>query len=70
MGRRRRHAVRIALAGVLLTLYAGSAYASHWATNGWYDRHYNYPPVPNGYTAIVNVFGRPCNSNAYYNSFY
>lgn len=34
--------------------------AGHFAANGWWDRHYNYPPRPVGRTEIVNTFGQPC----------
>ena len=37
----------------------------HYATQGWRDHHTGYPPVPSGYTAIVNTFGQPCNANAH-----
>jgi hypothetical protein len=43
---------------------AGPAVAWHYHQQGWRDQHRNYPPRPNGYHQIVNVFGEPCNANA------
>lgn len=54
---------------VLLLVYAGAARASDFATDGWYDRHYNYPPVPSGLAAINNVFGQPCSASSNFNQF-
>ena len=34
--------------------------AWHWASQGWRDRHVNYPRRPSGYRQIVGTFGRPC----------
>jgi hypothetical protein len=57
------------LAGAVLAIIAiaPSADAYHFYSEGWRDQHYRYPPVPSGYSQIVNVFGQPCNSNATYN---
>jgi hypothetical protein len=55
---------------VWLLAAAGPAVAGHWAANGWWDRHYNYPPRPSGYSAIVDRFGPPCNDNARFNREY
>lgn len=49
---------------VVLVVAVPFVTASHWAANGWKDKHLNYRPVPNGYSGIVSVFGEPCNSNA------
>lgn len=48
----------------LVGALAAPALAGHWYKGGWRDRHYNYPPKPNGYSEIVKVFGQPCNANA------
>jgi hypothetical protein len=45
------------------------ALAGHWYANGWRDAHRNYPPVPSGYSGITSVFGQPCKSDGYANSF-
>jgi hypothetical protein len=78
-GARAARAVRILRRGLLSTVAIGLAFlvsgfasatlASHWAANGWYDRHYNYPPVPSGLAQINNVFGQPCSSDANFNRF-
>jgi hypothetical protein len=60
---------KIAVAVLISLAFAGSALASHWATEGWYDRHYGYPSVPNGLTAINSVFGTRCTSDSNYNKF-
>lgn len=59
---RRRLALIFLSAGLILLLPL--LLASHWYQQGWRDKHIGYPPVPSGYTGIVNVFGQPCNSNA------
>jgi hypothetical protein len=66
----RRVVSTILMATVVAVATAGTAVAGHWAANGWWDRHYNYPSRPQGYSAIVSVFGNPCNSNASRQSFY
>jgi hypothetical protein len=53
----------------LVSGLTSAALASHWAANGWFDRHYNYPPVPSGLSEINNVFGQPCSSDANFNRF-
>lgn len=64
--RRTRMRDRLVGAGVafLIGSLAGPAVAAHWGKDGWRDEHINYPPVPHGYSAIVDVFGKPCNQNA------
>lgn len=56
-------------AAVAVGVLAEPATAWHYAKQGWRDQHRNYPPVPNGYNQIVNVFGQPCNDNANRNAF-
>lgn len=57
---------RIAVAGVLvmtpILFLITPAGASHFYTSGWRHKHYSYPSVPSGYSAIVATFGLPCNS--------
>lgn len=65
----RAFALKLALALTLSFVFAGTALASHWATDGWSDRHSGYPPVPNGLAAIDNVFGTRCTSNSNFNKF-
>lgn len=44
---------------------AGPAGANHFYTHhGWRDKHVRYPALPAGYSAIVNVFGEPCNGRS------
>jgi hypothetical protein len=52
----------------LIGAVAPPAMAWHYQKQGWRDRHENYPPRPNGYNEIVNVFGQPCNDRANNNS--
>jgi hypothetical protein len=40
--------------------FTGPALASHWAHNGWQDKHWGYPARPSGLTAINNTFGTRC----------
>jgi hypothetical protein len=60
--------LRIRSFGVVLALVlvglsiAPTAGAYHFYAEGWRHKHYLYPPVPSGYSQIVNVFGSPCNS--------
>lgn len=63
-GRRRRRRVPrlltlVGCVGLMLPLVGW-----HYAQQGWVDHHTNYPPVPYGYSQIVNTFGLPCNDNA------
>ena len=68
MERRSRDGWRVVVPVVFLVVaLAAPAVAGHWYRDGWRDRHYNYPPKPNGYTEIVNTFGQPCNERANYN---
>ena len=53
---------------VIVSALAAPALASHWYRDGWRDRHNNYPPKPQGYTGIVNVFGQPCSDRAHANA--
>jgi hypothetical protein len=53
---------------VAIAAFAAPALAYHFHRQGWRDLHRNYPPKPNGYNQIVNVFGQPCNDNANRNS--
>lgn len=70
MRQRISQAISIAAASMLLAFaFTGSALAAHWANDGWFDRHYNYPPVPNGLTAINNTFGTRCTSDSNFNRF-
>jgi hypothetical protein len=68
----RRHPAfgRLVVLGTAIAVGAmgGPALAYHYYRQGWRDQHRNYPPRPNGYNQIVNVFGQPCNGNAYANS--
>lgn len=66
---RARVPATILLAAVMALVYAGTALGSHWATDGWFDRHYGYPTVPNGLTAINSVFGARCTSDSNFNRF-
>lgn len=62
--------IRSSLVAVLLLVaFGGTALASHWGANGWYDRHYGYPAVPSGLAQINAVFGARCTSDSNYNSF-
>ncbi|MEX2395296.1 MAG: M15 family metallopeptidase [Actinomycetota bacterium] len=57
--------VCIALACVVCILAAPHAEANHFYTDyGWRDKHYRWPAQPSGYSQIVQVFGKPCNSYA------
>lgn len=51
------------IAGVLVAAALAGAGATV-ATADDPDTHYNYPPRPHGYNAIVDVFGKPCASRA------
>lgn len=59
----RRFAATAVLAGAVFAAGSGRALAD-------WDQHYNYPPVPNGYSGIVSVFGAPCNGDANANALY
>jgi hypothetical protein len=68
----RRHPAlgRLLVVGTVAAIgAAGPALAWHYFKQGWRDQHRNYPPKPNGYNQIVNVFGQPCNDNANRNAF-
>jgi hypothetical protein len=67
--RLRRLAARIGLPIVLLAVFSGSTMAFHWSTDGWYDRHFNYPIRPNGQAQIEATFGKPCSKDANFNRF-
>lgn len=54
---------------VLVIAFTGSALATNWANDGWFDRHYNYPTRPNGLTAINSTFGTKCTSDSNFNRF-
>jgi hypothetical protein len=56
-------------AALAVGMVAGPAKAYHHHQQGWRDQHRHYPPRPNGYGQIVNVFGVPCNDNARRNYF-
>jgi hypothetical protein len=57
----RARGLLLPLAAVLVALPLAVGYT--WSN--WVDMHVGYPPVPNGYSQIVNTFGQPCNSNAH-----
>lgn len=60
--------VRVFGAAMMLSLaFAGSAMATNWANDGWFDRHFGYPQVPNGLAAINSVFGTRCTSDSNFN---
>lgn len=65
----KRLAFRLAFAPILVLVFSGTALASHWATDGWSDRHSGYPAVPNGLNAINNTFGPRCTTDSNFNKF-
>lgn len=44
------------------------AWADHWYTNGWRDKHWGYPTKPNGFDAIKATFGEPCSDDTRFNT--
>ncbi len=62
---------RVVVLGMVFAVAAaaGPVLAWHYSKQGWRDQHRHYPPRPNGYSQIVNVFGQPCNDNARRNVF-
>ena len=62
--RRRRRLPRLLLLALVAAVLPALV-GWHYAAAGWQDKHYNYPPVPSGYSGIVNTFGLPCNDNAH-----
>ncbi len=56
---------RVLPLGVAVLVAVPAMTGWHYAAQGWRDHHIGYPPVPSGYTQIVNTFGQPCNSNAH-----
>lgn len=68
-GARKRLALRLGLAPILVLVFSGTALGSHWATDGWSDRHSGYPAVPNGLNAINNTFGPRCTTDSNFNRF-
>lgn len=64
-----RTLARVGLPLAMLLTFSGSALAFHWQTDGWYDRHYNYPVRPHGQAQIEATFGKPCNKDVNFNRF-
>jgi hypothetical protein len=60
-----RHPWRLLTLALLILVTFPFLVGYHWARLGWRDKHLGYPPVPSGYTQIVNTFGPPCGADAH-----